>query len=217
MANVISGISVCIWDFDGTLYRQQPALWNEIRASEIRVIMEHTGWTQEKAIDEFYKIYKVTTPSGTKATSILAHISNTQASVESSRFTDYKKYLDPDPLLSAMFAKLTHLEHYLLVNGTQDSVRRGAAVLGLDLSYFREIVTSEIVGETKPGIQGFLYILGKTGLPAHAHIMVGDREEVDLVPAKSLGLRTCLVWADAKSTIADITLGQVYDIVNVLG
>lgn len=217
MAKVIPGISVCIWDFDGTLYRRQPALWNEIRASEIRVIMEHTGWTEKKATDEFYKIYGVTTPSGTKTTSLLAHISNEQASIETSRYTDYAKYLKPDPALSTMFEKLAHVEHYMLVNGTQDSVRRGAKLLGLDLSLFREIVTSEIVGETKPGIKGFLYIIGKTGLPAHAHMMIGDREAVDLVPAKSLGLHTCLVWSDTKSSIADVTLAQVYDIVNVLG
>ena len=213
----IPGVRVCIWDFDGTLYRQQPALWEEIRASEMQVVMEHTGWTKEKVNEEFYKIYGVTTPSGTQTTSQLANITNEQASIETSKYTDYGKYLKPDPELATMFGKLKNFQHYMLVNGTQESVKRGAKLLGLDLSVFREIVTSEIVGETKPGTKGFLYIISKTGLPAAAHMMIGDREAVDLVPAAALGIRTCLVWSDMKSNIVDVVLSDVYKVPDVLG
>lgn len=215
----ISGISVCIWDFDGTLYRQQSALWDDIRASEIRVVMEHTGWTIEKAKEEFGKIYNVVTPSGTKTTSMLAHISNAQASIETSRYTDYRKYLTPDPKLNAMFSRLSGFAHYMLVNGSQDSVSRGSALLGLDMSVFTEVVTSEIVGETKPGTKGFLYIMEKTGLPAGYHIMIGDREAVDLVPAKSVGMRTCLVsWGVTKlqTDCVDNVTEEIYTVPELL-
>jgi FMN phosphatase YigB (HAD superfamily) len=36
--------------------------------------------------------------------------------------------------------------------------------------------------------------LKKTGLPAAAHLMIGDRELV-VAPAKKLGMRTCLCGA----------------------
>jgi len=213
----LSGISVCIWDFDGTLYRLNHALWENIRASEIEVIMAHTGWAEEKAKEEFYKIYPNITPSGTKTTSMLANISNAQASVESSRGTKYDAYLHTDVKLTDMFSCLSTYVHYMLVNGSQESVTRGLHLLDVNTHIFKEIVTSELVGETKPSIKGFEYILKKTGLSPEKHLMIGDREQVDLAPAKSVGIKTCLAWADVKSEIADVTIPTIYDIVGVLG
>lgn len=213
----LSGISVCIWDFDGTLYQQSPALWENIRGTEIQVIMEHTGWTETKAKEEFYKLYPTVTPSGTKATSLLAHISNAQASVETSRLTDYATHLHPDPKLNDMFMALSSYQHYMLVNGSGESVSRGLKILGVNKDMFTEIVTSEIVGETKPSTKGFTYIMEKTGLQPGAHLMIGDREAVDLVPAKSVGIRTCLAWSYETNSAADVVIPTIYDIVRVLG
>jgi HAD superfamily hydrolase (TIGR01549 family) len=213
----ISDIAVCIWDFDGTMYRQQPGLWESIRESEIQVIRKYTGWSEEKAKEEFYKIYGVITPSGTKATALLTGLSDMQASLETSAGNNYQKYLKKDPKLALLFASLSKVSHYLLVNGTQESVHRGASLLGLDITVFTEIVTSEIIGETKPSQKGFRYIMEKTGLPAAAHLMIGDREKVDLAPAKDLGIRTCLVWQDTPGEIAEVTVPTVYDVPSVLG
>lgn len=213
----LSGISVCIWDFDGTLYRQSPALWENIRATEIQVIMKHTGWPEDKAKDEFYKLYPTVTPSGTKVTSLLANITNAQASIETSALTDYASHLQPDPKLNDMFATLSRYTHYMLVNGSGESVSRGLGILGVKKDIFKEIVTSEHVGETKPSTKGFTYIIEKTGLPPEAHVMIGDREAVDLLPAKSVGMKTCLAWADEIREDIDISIPTVYDIVGVLG
>ncbi len=213
----LHGIKVLIWDFDGTLYRQQPALWDAIRASEIRVIMNHTGWTEEKAKEAFYNIYKVTTPSGTKTVSQLANITNQESSTESAVYVDYAGYLFPDPKLAALFSSLSSYTHYLLVNGTQASVAKGLSLLGVRASVFAEIVTSELMGDSKPSPKGYEYIMKHTGLPASSHLMIGDREPVDLATAKTLGMHTCLVWSDTPGAIAEITVPTVYDVANVLG
>ncbi len=217
MAKMFSEVAVCIWDFDGTLYKQIPGLWEDIRDTEITVIAKHMGWSRQKAAEEFYKIYHVTTPSGTTTVSQICGISPATASVETSALTPYDKYLHPDSNLGDMFAKLSKYTHYMLVNGSQESVARGLALLGVDGRIFKEIVTSEIVGETKPSTKGFAYIMKQTGLPAQKHLMIGDREKVDLAPAKSLGIRTALVWTDTTSDIADVILPTIYDVVNVLG
>ncbi len=213
----MQGISVCIWDFDGTLYKQIPALWDQIHQTEIDVIAAHTGWSIEKATEEFYKIYKIETPSGTTTVSRITGISHADASRETSALTDYAAFLHPDPKLNEMFSRLLGYRHIMLVNGSQESVTRGLALLGVRKDIFEEIVTSEIVGETKPSDKGFRYIIDKTGLPPASHVMIGDRELVDLAPAKTLGLKTCLVWSDTKSSIADVTLSTVYECVNMLG
>ncbi len=160
--------------------------------------------------------YPIQSPSGTMVTALLAGISNAQASIESSKGTNYEVYLKKDPQLSAMFAALSDRTHYMLVNGTQESVRRGAGLLGVDTDVFREIVTSEIVGETKPSPKGFRYIMEKTGLPPAQHLMIGDRERVDLAPAKALGIKTCLVWSASPGEVADVTLPTVYDVADML-
>lgn len=199
-------IKVCIWDFDGTLYRSTPAMIQNIRASEIRVICEHTGWSVEKASEEFYKLFKIVTPSGTHVVSMLTGITNKEATVETSKRSLYKEHLQKDEKLQPMFDTLKHFSHYMLVNGSQESVARGLSVLGVSPKIFKEVVTSEIVGETKPSSKGFEYIMKKTGLPADQHLMIGDREDVDLAPAKALGMQTCLVWDPMP----------VYDIVNIV-
>lgn len=214
---LFSDVHVLIWDFDGTLYKQVPALWDMIRASEIRVIIDQTGWTQEKAKEEFYKIYKVTTPSGTKTVSELTQLSNKDASLACAKYTDYSAYLHPDPKLQTVFKSLSRYTHYLLVNGTQIGVAKGLRLLGISKSIFSEIVTSEVVGESKPSERGYLHIMKQTGLPASSHLMIGDREAVDLAPAKALGMHTCLVWSETRGTVAEVTLPSVYDVVSMLG
>jgi len=214
---MFSKVQVLIWDFDGTLYKPQQAFLDDIRKAEFQVIRDHTGWSEEKAKEEFNKIFPTITPSGTKTVSIVAHIPLKQAIIETSIHEDYSKYIHHDPELIALFNSLSTYTHYLLVNGSRESVHKGLTLLGVDTSIFKEIVTSEIVGESKPSTKGFLYIIGKTGLPAGNHLMIGDREAVDLVPAKSVGMKTCLVWSETESVVADSTIPAVYDIKSILG
>lgn len=216
MNTQFGNVKVLIWDFDGTLYRQQPALLEQIRESEYRVIMEKMDWTHEKAVEAFGKVYNIITPSGTQSVAIITGISMKDAAIETTRYVDYSHYLIPDSKLGALFETLKHFRHLMLVNGTQASVSKGLALLHVDPTIFEEIVTSEIVGETKPSKKGFEYIMEKTGLPASAHLMIGDREFVDLAPAKALGMKTCLVWTDGSSTVASATVSTVYEIVDML-
>lgn len=214
---MFSDVKALIWDFDGTLYKQQPGLWDAIRESEIRVIRHHTGWTEQKAREAFYSVYKVRTPSGTQTVSILTGIPNRQAAKECAIGVEYGTYLHKDAKLADMFGKLTGYRHFMLVNGIQQSVLRGLELLGLDRKLFEEIVTSELVGESKPGEAGYRRIREMTGLPFAAHMMIGDREPVDLATAKRLGMKTCLVWSDTPGTIADVTLPTVYAVADMLG
>ncbi|KKW01537.1 MAG: hypothetical protein UY36_C0020G0002 [Parcubacteria group bacterium GW2011_GWA1_49_11] len=71
MDNRFRNVTVLIWDFDGTLYAPNPALWKEIREGEYRTIMAHTGWPREQAVAEFEKLHKTVYPS--RATKNLSH------------------------------------------------------------------------------------------------------------------------------------------------
>ncbi len=212
----MKNIKVLIWDFDGTLYRPNTELFAAVREAEYQAIMEHTGWTREKAMEEFHKLHRVTIQSATAVIAKLCNMSIGQAAVESEKRFDRRKYLHRDEKLIALFGKLKHFRHFILANGVRRYHRETLKLLGVVPETFEEMVTGETMGVTKPDPKGFQYIMGKTGLPAASHLMIGDRELVDLAPAKALGMHTCLVWSDKKSTIADITVPTVYDVVKEL-
>lgn len=59
--------------------------------------------------------------------------------------------------------------------------------------YFDIIVTSTIAGKNKPSTLMWKYALKKLKVDAKNCIMIGDKPEMDLKPAKSLGMKT--IWA----------------------
>lgn len=208
-------IKVLIWDIDGTLYKMRPEIKKQYEEAEIKTITEHTGWSKEKANEEFQKLLP-RFKSRTKTTAFLSNISTKQAALESEVRINRAQYLDRDENLIHMFVLLSKYKHYLLVNGIQSMTKKTLKTLGIAETIFQEIITSEIVGENKPSSLGFKYILDKTKLAPHHHMMIGDREQVDLEPAKKLGMKTCLVWADKKSEVADVVLPTVYELIQLL-
>ena len=60
--------------------------------------------------------------------------------------------------------------------------------------YFRGMIISEDVGLPKPDIRIFEHALAKTGAEPSRCLMVGDRIDNDIRPAKRCGMRT--VWLD---------------------
>ena len=212
MKKMFAEVKVLVWDFDGTFYRPNPELWHEIREAEYQVIADHTGWPKEKVIREFSSLHKKVYQSATQVASTLAGISPSQAAVEMEEYFDRRKYLTRDKKLITLFKKLKTYRHCILANGVITHYKETLRVLGVSPDIFELIVTSETVGKTKPDSAGFLYILNHTKLPAYQHLMIGDRESSDIIPARDVGMKTCLVWCDTKSRIADTTLASVYDV-----
>lgn len=213
---MFNSIKVIIWDFDGTLYPPNTELFRAVREAELRVIADHTGWTHEKSAEEFYALHKKSIASATAVTAQLSGISIPQAAIEMEQYFDRRNYVARDEKLIALFKALKEYRHIVLANGIESRHKQTLAVLGLPAETFELYVTSETVGTTKPDPAGFRFILTYTGLAPHEHLMIGDREDVDLVPAKALGMKTCLVYSDTTNSIADVMLSTVYEVSRVL-
>ncbi len=209
-------IKVLIWDFDGTLYKPNRDIWHDVREAEYKTIAQHTGWEREKVIAEFENVYKKITPSATEAVAYICKMKTKEAALEMEKYYDRREFLSEDSKLITLFKKLRSFRHFILANGVAHRIAETLAVLGIPKETFEAIVTSEIVGVNKPHEKGFRYILDQTKLPANQHLMIGDREAVDLAPAKALGMKTCLVWSETKSVVADITVPTVYELERVL-
>ncbi len=216
MKKEFANVRILIWDFDGTLYKHNKDLLHAVREAEYKTIIHHTHWNREEAIAEFEKIYKKVTPSATEVVASLCKIQTKEAAIETEQYFDRTTYLTRDVKLVRLFKKLSPFRHFILANGIARGIVQALAVLGIPRETFEEIVTSEIVNVNKPHEEGFRYILNRTALPPEQHMMIGDREAVDLAPAKKLGMKTCLVWSKKQSTIADVTLATVYNVNNVL-
>ena len=212
----LSDVEVIIWDIDGTLYPLSEETSQAVLESAYQVIERHTGWPRHKTIEEFEKVHNKVTLSQTEAVAVICNIPVTQAAKETDHHFNRTQYVKRDEKLITLFEQLRGLRHFVLGNGAQKTILEGLAALGLQPGTFDEIVTSETVGVNKPKDNGFRYILEKTGMPPAQHLMIGDREKVDLVPAHALGMKTCLVWSLKPGMIADITLPSVYDLTQVL-
>lgn len=219
---MLTNVKVIIWDFDGTFYPQDPAVTAVMEENQYKTIMRRMGWDQAKTKEEFWKVYPSRTTSGNTAVGLICGITTAAAAVENEVGFDRMIFFQKKHLLPEFFAKLKQFRHFILGNGVKANLLKTADGLGI-ADYFEEIVTSEVVGENKPDPAGYLYILKKTGLPAAAHLMVGDREVVDLEPAKKLGMQTCLVtWGGGFEELpktgasVDISIPTVYNLPEIL-
>lgn len=205
-----------IWDFDGTLFKPNEGFFAAVREAEFQVLMKHKHWTRLQAEGEFQKIYKVLYPSATQTIGVLAGISTAQAAREMENLFDRRNFVSRDEKLIALFAQLKNYRHIMFGNGIMAKHKETLPVLGISPDTFELYVTSEIVGKTKPSPDGFQYILDYTNLPPNEHLMIGDRDLVDLAPAQALGMHTCLVWSSAPTPHADITIPSTYDLLQYL-
>ena len=206
----LNGIKVIIWDFDNTLYHKIPDLQRDFENALIAVLTHHRSEPPEELKRELERLHPAKFASDTMTVAYMCHIPVAQAAGELETYFNRLKYLKYDRKLVDLFKQISKFSHFILTNGIISKTREGIERLGLNPDQFQEIISSEITGVNKPEADGFRFIMNLTKLPPAAHLMVGDRDAVDIAPAKALGLKTCLVWDESR--MADASLPTVYDV-----
>jgi len=205
-------IRVIAWDLDATLYNNIPELSLKFKEECIRKTARVKNWPIEK-VREIYEESRRKTGS-TILTFEKLGVGDFRDIGEIEKSINKKIYIKADPKLTELFKKLSGFRHFLLTNCTQENIQSYLKALNLESSIFENIINPETCGGAKPHDAPFLSLFIQSGLSAEKHVMVGDRDKVDIEPAKKLGMKTILVWG--KSKIADLSLPTVYDIVKVL-
>ncbi len=205
----LSQIKVLVWDFDGTLYKELPEIKSEIHKNVIELVVKARGLSWQKAEKLFWKNYHTL---GSSIKSLIALGVDREYVLAGEWYSKIQlKYLKKDERLAEMFKGLEGLRHIIDTNGAGPPTIKKLKKLGLSLEIFEKIFTNaEMFGRFKPDLFPFRAILDYTALKPEKHLFIGDREKTDLVPAKKIGMRTCLVWG--KSKLADISLRKVYDV-----
>ena len=101
----------------------------------------------------------------------------------------------------------------LFTNVKPGEVSKTLTIIDIDQSWFTHIITGDDIQERKPALDGFYVMIEKSGVHPEEILYVGDRIKVDILPAKEVGIKTCLVW-DASSE-ADYSFEQFEDLLSL--
>ncbi|MBL7159137.1 HAD family hydrolase [Candidatus Microgenomates bacterium] len=215
MNKKLKNIKILIWDVDGTLY-QSSSYYQAIAREEVNLLAKTKGISIHEAsqlLKEKKKIYK----SATRTLVELGcgDIKEVGKAIEAK---DKEKHFQKDPKLLAVFKKLFQFRHLVLRNGTYKGTLETLKVLGFGKFWPFERVFGVVddFETVKPDPIIFEKLLAYTKLPADQHLMIGDRVEVDLVPAKKIGMKTCLAWSKSDDPNVDFILPTVYDITKIV-
>jgi len=133
------------------------------------------------------------------------------------RRVEVKKFVSPNPRVTAMLKRLRARSHIVVLhtNSGRDLARITLDALGMDDSCYDLIITSDDK-EPKPSEEGYLHILAMTNAKPEEAIYVGDRFQVEVAPAKKLGMKTIFVGETSSAREADYTVNSVEEIENIV-
>jgi HAD superfamily hydrolase (TIGR01549 family) len=128
---------------------------------------------------------------------------------------DIRSLLTPDPKVANTLAEIKEFVPIsLFSNFRLDQIESTLDHLGIPVSDFTYFLCGDDVPVRKPALDGFYKMMATSGLSADQNLYVGDRVEVDIKPAKRIGMKTCLVYS--KSIEADYCVDTFPELTRVL-
>lgn len=70
--------------------------------------------------------------------------------------------------------------------------------LGIDLKWFTNILSSSAVGYPKPALNGYYKVIELSAILPHEILYIGDDVGKDVIPAKTVGIKTGVVFEELK-------------------
>jgi HAD superfamily hydrolase (TIGR01549 family) len=208
----IRNIKAIGFDLDGTLYPADAIPKSLIRTKQIETIAQVNGWSDLRAEQELMALL-VELGSNTKAMTALG-VNGT------SFFTDIwdnlplEQYIIRDDLVVQMFIQLKNKYRLFIISNSnrRDQIEKKLELIGLQPAWFEPIVSTVEVGKVKPEPEPFLTALSKMpDLTVGEVLYVGDRVETDVVGAKRVGMRACLVGKGELDLRIKGAVGEQHD------
>lgn len=127
---------------------------------------------------------------------------------------DVEELLRPDSEITETLKAISgQLPVSLFTNFKRKKILSLLQHLQISADYFTHILDGDAVKVRKPDLEGFHKIIELSGAPADQILYVGDRVDVDIKPAKQLGIRTCLVYG--QSDEADYGFNEFGDLLTL--
>lgn len=207
-----AGAAALILDLDNTLYTH-PAYAAHQETSQVARLARHLGLPVSGpggAETLLARARRARADSGLPKTSLANHyleLGVPMADIVRWRVEEIvpARWLSPDPALAATLSRLRRRFRLALLTNNPASVGR-ESLRALGVEALIETVTGlDDTGRSKPSPEPFLAACASLGLPPEACISVGDREDVDCLPALVLGMGAVLVDGPADlAALADL-------------
>ena len=127
---------------------------------------------------------------------------------------DEVKFFKPSSNINKTLEQLkTIVPISIFTNVKPERNRRTLAAVDIKPEWFTHVISGDDIKERKPALDGFYLMIEKTNLPPEEILYVGDRVDVDIKPAKTVGMKTCLVYG--KSSEADYSTDKFEDILSI--
>ncbi len=200
------------FDVDGTLYYSPPEMSGLIGRELIAEAARRLGKKSDDIAEEYlerrekYRSNTETLKSfGLPGEEIFQKLWNT---------LPLGRYVKRDERLIRLVKRLgARYRLFIVSNGRDVEVIRKLKMLGLTKEDFDPFVPCYNHGWAKPEPAPFLFALQELGMKPSEVVYVGDREDVDIEGAKSVGLRT--VYVGGESAVADTSVETIYDVEEV--
>lgn len=111
---------------------------------------------------------------------------------------DQTRYYEPIPDIYETLDMLRQIVPIsLFTNVKLANAQKTLSVVNVNADWFTHIVSGDDIANRKPALDGFHLIIEKSGLPANKILYVGDRIDVDIKPAKTVGMLSCLLYTQS--------------------
>ena len=210
-------VKVVLFDLGNTLYsnkdfdKQYPMRLYEMLAEDKGVsIDEAKGMVKQKGEE-----LKATSDKHLTKVATMAAFGYSRPQVHQAFCkNDPSQYLDKNPPLNDLLSKISSSYKLGIVSNFRGSHTKDIlGALGVDPSLFDLIIGEEDVKEIKPDPEGFLNSLEYFSVDPSDAVYVADSIIKDLIPAKSVGLKTILVSNEGEeSEYADAVIEDILQI-----
>ncbi len=134
-------------------------------------------------------------------------------------YHDTKATIAPFPTVPLALLRMREEGYRLYVATSGSSIKQWDKLIRLGIAlYFEGVFVTDELGEEKgPGF--YRKILSRLGATARECLMAGDREEADILPAKSVGILTVRMLAGKYSTVptsADYAIKDMRELLRIL-
>lgn len=112
---------------------------------------------------------------------------------------DKAKFYQPVKTVYSTLKKLKKIVPIsIFTNLKSDEIDKILKIINVEKQWFHYVLSGDDIKERKPALDGFYKIIKQSKLPSTQILYVGDRMQVDILPAKQVGIKTCLVWGKSK-------------------
>lgn len=210
----LKGIKYIWWDLDDTLYPTNQKYLDRKMEELVKEYAKLKKISLEEAKKEYPLVLKKYGSSSRMFPSVFNKPANYGQKIQNK--VDRRKYLEKDPKINEYFRgfkkKFPEIKHSIISNSDKGQIGLTLKIIGLDKKWFEHIISSTDLGYPKPDPRGYKKMITLTKLKPSQILYVGDREKADVLPAKRLGMKACLVTNKRSPTKADFKVKNLYGV-----